>query len=284
VLRAISGYFAMKIAWMSIFGLVLLPIAAAQNAAPVASDATEDKKTDVQDPGRLEGAVPVRNEPHHGLVFENDYVHVFNVTVPPRVATLLHQHDLPYIFLTLGTGDVINAVSGKPEVHLTFEDGTTRYTPGGFAHIARTDAGILFHNITVELVKPQAAPGNLGDNGKQRPLGSCPQNSGDSKQNGQNLSQQMLPCFETSELRMELVRVEAEKEYAQGSPETAALLIAMSDAELDVSLGGRHAAILRTGDVLWLPASTARKVEDLREGESKFLVISFKDSGATPAK
>src|SRR6476661_2025745 len=175
----------MKIAVLSIVVLLLSAAGAGQTQTPIPSDAAKDIQINNQNPIKLDGAVPVRNEPHHALVFQNDYVHAFNVTVPPLDATLLHQHDLPYIYLTLGTTDVVNAVRGQPEAHLTLEDGATRYSPGGFAHIARTDAGVLFHNITVELAHPQSSPHNLGDKANDRPLGSCPQNSADAKQNEQ---------------------------------------------------------------------------------------------------
>jgi len=94
----------------------------------------------------------------------------------------------------------------------------------------------------------------------------------------------VLPYFETSEVRMELVTVEGGKDFAQVSPNTAALLIAMSNANLDVSLGGEHAGFLHTGDVLWLAVGSARKVVDFLGTRSKFLLISFKDSGEATAK
>src|SRR5579863_3036465 len=121
----------MKIAVLPILALLLSPAAIAQTATPTDSDVRKDIQIDIQSPIKPEGAVPVNNEPHHAHVLQNDYVHVFNVTVPPLDATMLHQHDLPYIYLTLGASDVINAVAGKPEVHLMFEDGATRYSPGG---------------------------------------------------------------------------------------------------------------------------------------------------------
>ncbi|MGC1414852.1 MAG: hypothetical protein WA817_06210, partial [Candidatus Acidiferrum sp.] len=93
-----------------------------------------------------------------------------------------------------------------------------------------------------------------------------------------------VPCFETSEVRMDLVKVGGGKDYVQATPETAALLIAMSNANLDVSVGGQHAAFLHAGDVLWLSASTARKVVDFLGTGSNFLLISFKDSAAAAAK
>lgn len=274
----------MKTAFLLTLALLISPSAGAQTAPTVPSDVRKDIQIDIQSPIKPEGAVPVSAEPHHVLVLRNEYVHVYNVTVPPQDATLLHQHDLPYIYLTLGTTDVVNAVAGNPETHLMLEDETTRYSPGGFAHIVRTDAGILFHNITVELQRPQVSPKNLGDKGSERALGSCPPGSGEPKQNDQIPFEQAVPCFETSELRMERVRVEGGKDFAQASPDTAALLVAMSNANLDVSLGGQHSAFLHAGDVLWLPAGMARAVMDFLGTKSQFLLISFKDSGANAAK
>lgn len=270
----------MKMAVLPTLALLLSPVAIAQTAPTTPSDVKKDVQIDIKNPIKPEGAVPVKDEPHHVLVFKNDFVHVYNVTVPPLDATLLHQHDLPYIYLTLGSTDVTNAVAGKPDAHLVLEDGTTRYSPGGFAHIARADAGILFHNITVELAHPQASPRNLGDKGGDPALGACPQNVADSKQYGQVPSEQAASCFETDETRMDIVRVEGGKIYEEAAPKTAALLIAMSNANLDVSLAGEHVAFLHAGDVLWLPAGTARKVVDFLGIKSKFLLISFKDSGA----
>jgi hypothetical protein len=274
----------MKIAWLPTLSLLLPSVAAAQTASPNPPDIKKEIQLDIASPIKVEGAVPVRAEPHHLLVFQNDYVHVFNVTVPPLDVTLLHQHDLPYIYLTLGRSEVVNAVAGKPEVRLTFEDGETHYTLGGFAHIARTDAGLPFHNITVELVHPQESPHNLGDQAAERPLGSCPQSNAGPKQSNQTPFEQVVPCFETSEVRMELVKVEGGKDFTQASPDTAALLIAMSNANLDVSLGGQHTAFLHVGDVLWLSRGTARKVVDFLGTKSQFLLISFKDSGTAAAK
>lgn len=267
----------MRIVLPLIAALSLSPLLTAQTPPAKPADPQPAVSLTLENPIKPQAAVPVSNEPHHAHEFQNDFVHVYNVTVPPLDATLLHQHDLPYIYLTLGQADVINAVQGQPEVHLILEDGATRYTPGGFAHIARTDAGIPFHNITIELVHPQASPRNLGAQSADRPLGSCPQNIPDAK-NNQIPAEQAIHCFETDEVQLDLVRVEGGKNYEDANPKTAALLVAMSNANLDVSLGGGHTAFLHEGDVLWLPAGMARKVEDFLGIRSSFLLISFKDS------
>src|SRR6266852_2589784 len=106
-------------------------------------------------------AVPLQKEPHHHLVLENEYVRVFRVSVPAHDATLLHQHDVPYLYISLGPADVVNAVQGRPEGRIVMADGQLGYSPGHFAHIARTDAGSTFDNVTIELLKPQGEPQNI---------------------------------------------------------------------------------------------------------------------------
>src|SRR6267378_5991547 len=106
-------------------------------------------------------AVPIPKEPHHHLVLENEYVRVFRVRVPAHDATLLHQHDVPYLYVALGPADVINAVQGKPEVRLVMADGQLGYSPGHFAHIARNQSDMPFNNVTIELLKPQREPRNI---------------------------------------------------------------------------------------------------------------------------
>src|SRR3989454_8918176 len=103
-------------------------------------------------------AVPIPKEPHHHLVLENDYVRVFRVRVPAHDATLVHLHDVPYLYVALGPADVINAVQGKPEVRLVMADGQLGYSPGHFAHIARNQSDMPFNNVTIELLKAQRAP------------------------------------------------------------------------------------------------------------------------------
>src|SRR5712664_4855951 len=114
-----------------------------------------------QNPTAPTGPVPISEEPHHRLVLQNGFIHVYSVMVRPLDTTLLHQHDLPYLYLTLGPAEIINAIVGKPELHQVLQDGETHYSPGHFAHIARTDSGMPFQNVTIELVRPQGTTKNL---------------------------------------------------------------------------------------------------------------------------
>src|SRR6266481_9565847 len=138
-------------------------------------------------------AVPIPKEPHHHLVLENDYVRVFRVSVPAHGATLLHQHDVPYLYVALGPADVINAVQGRSEVHLVMADGQLGYSRGGFAHVARTDSGLVFNNVTIELLHPQGEPKNLCDKVVDGPVMDC---SGPPIRRIPNFPDKGLPMFQ----------------------------------------------------------------------------------------
>jgi quercetin dioxygenase-like cupin family protein len=101
--------------------------------------------------------VPVAEEPDHRLVFENEYVRVFKVVVPPHAATLVHRHERDYVVVTIGEADVTNEPVGKPAVRWQFKDGDVKFLKGGFAHRAVNEGDKPFVNYTVELKKPDAA-------------------------------------------------------------------------------------------------------------------------------
>jgi hypothetical protein len=95
--------------------------------------------------------VPIRKEGHHHLVLENDYVRVYSVEVAPHSETLYHQHDLDYIFVTLGDSDVDSVRVGEPPAHLLLKVGDVGFTKSGFADKAMNNSDKPFKNVTIEL-------------------------------------------------------------------------------------------------------------------------------------
>ena len=230
-------------------------------------------------------AVPIPKEPHHHLVLENSYVRVFRVSVPGHDATLLHQHDVPYLYVSLGPADVINAVQGKPEAHLTMADGQIGYSRGGFAHIARTDAGSSFDNVTIELLRPQGEPRNLCEKIIDGPLNDC-RSSGSSNLPADSplralaraaISQKRL--FETEEILVTSNSISIQESYNESSAQPARLLVVEEGSELRVDVPGESSKSLRGGEVLWLESGTKWTI--VTPGEHKitrFLLVQFKDS------
>src|SRR5260370_7850267 len=71
-----------------------------------------------QNPTPPPGPVPISEEPRHRLVLQNDFVRVYNVMVPGLDPTLLHPHDLPFLYLTPAPPPITNPIAQHPQSHL----------------------------------------------------------------------------------------------------------------------------------------------------------------------
>ena len=197
-------------------------------------------------------AVPISKEPHHHLVLENEYVRVFRVSVPAHDATLLHQHDVPYLYISLGPADVINAVQGRPEARIVMADSQVGYSPGHFAHIARTDAGSTFDNVTIELLKPQGEPRNLcaqiipgaASAGCDKALGSA------LAAHGFSVESQL----QTDQWNLDLVRLGPGTISPKLVVRGKSLVVTLSGSEAQIDVVGKPAQALHGGEVTWIEA------------------------------
>jgi hypothetical protein len=228
-------------------------------------------------------AVPVANEPHHHLVFENSYVRVFRVSVPAHDATLLHQHDLPYLYVSLGPADVINAVAGKPEARLVMADGQVGYSRGGFAHVARTDAGSPFNNVTIELLHPQGEPRNLCDKVVDGPVLAC---TGEVKGVPEGSPVRVLRklgigprrSFETGEIAVASYSLSLVGTYNEDS-KSPRLLVAEDGPQLRVEIAGESAKTFGNGETVWFEAGKEWKIILPRQDKpTRLLMIQFKNA------
>jgi hypothetical protein len=102
-------------------------------------------------------AVPVQNEPMHRLKFENEYVRVFDVLVPPKAQTLFHVHAHDYVFVTLGDARVRSERAGGASTDLILKNGEARFS-APLTHRAFNLAETPFRNITVEILKSAGSP------------------------------------------------------------------------------------------------------------------------------
>src|SRR5712692_5264650 len=242
----------------------------------------------MQNPSSPQGPVPISEEPHHRLVLQNDFTHVYNVMVPGLDFTLPHQHDLPYLYVTLGPADIINDIVGKLELHQVLEDGEVHYSPGKFTHLVRTDSGLPFHNITVELVRPQGTAKNVCKEVMPGQPTDCPRqqiasSNGRARKTAADPVDDPVPFFETDEIRVDLYKVASASDYVDAAPKADALLVALNNANLDANLAGEHISFLHGGDVLWMPAGQHRRIVDFLGTHSSFLLISFKDGTQRPS-
>ena len=220
-------------------------------------------------------AVALKAEPHHHLLFENDYVKAWAFGIAGHEATLLHNHDLPYLGITVGSADFINAIPGKPEAHVKQTDGQIGYSKGGFAHVVRTETDAPFHNFTIELLRPQGAARNrcvkvIADS----PL-DCPTTAASPLAAGTTL------VFETDEIAVQSGEVASFFRIAGADTQPARLLGVLDLSELNVEIPGQPAKKLHAGEALWLkPGAAVTLANSGDRPTSRFVLVAFKDSGA----
>lgn len=214
-------------------------------------------------------------EPHHHLKIENEYVRAYFVEVPAHRSTQLHQHDNDYLFVSLGAADVVNAVPEKPEVHLTLKDGETHFTLGGFAHAARNLAGTPFRNVTIALLKPQDDPQNLcAQVVASAPVGVC------NVSPAEDYARE--PQFETSEMRLDLLRLSSKAKYTETGSKLAFLIVSAGDSGIKTSVKGRPEVKLRQGEMMWFDAGSNVQFRNDSARQAELLKLTFKDSAPQP--
>ena len=150
-------------------------------------------------------SVPVTSEPHHHLVYTSERLRVFRVEVPAHSATLLHEHAVDYLWISVGASEFVNAVAGKAEANVVAADGSVHFTRGGFAHVARIEGERAFHNVTLELPQPQTNPRNLCEEILAAEKMNCP--SAMKRAATAYSGATVLPEFETDQVRVTLITI-----------------------------------------------------------------------------
>jgi hypothetical protein len=215
-------------------------------------------------------SVEITSEPSHHLVMENAYVRVFDVTVASQAATLVHRHNNDYVFVTLGDSDVISARPGEKPVALQLKDGEIRYTPGKFAHAAINRSEKPFHNITIEVLKPATN------------VTTC---NGDCTQEGclgATLGAPPTPCpvlqrrITSDQWKMSLYEASPSSLLAIGTGESGALLIAVSNLEIQYPLTQAKSSPLTPGGVSWISNKDPQSLKSANADPAKYVLLEFK--------
>ncbi|HVM86854.1 MAG TPA: hypothetical protein VMT76_01610 [Puia sp.] len=113
----------------------------------------------------LSAQVPVREEPHHKVVLENDYVRLIDVHIPAHDTTLAHIHAAPSAIVFLSKTIIGTQIVGAQPVIANVTPGQTSYAAyheKPITHRVWNQGSSLFHVMDIELVRK--IPGN--DTGK----------------------------------------------------------------------------------------------------------------------
>jgi hypothetical protein len=265
-------------------------------------------------PGGVSASVPITKEPHHHLILENSYVRVFRVEIISPDATLLHRHDNPYVYMSIGKAEFTNAVEGKPDTRVKLTDGQLGYSRGSFSHIIRTEGDTPFYNLTIELLHPQGevrsdcakvvngplegcsapesavekvaekiispkegtdAAGSPGS-GANTPLAQSAPDNGKSVSAAPPAFSSILEGDEST-LKSATFPVNAKTSLAGGPAGTLLIVVPLSQFKLEFTDG--TSKLISGGDSLWLaPGPTATITNTSEQQPSTLLIFGFKDA------
>jgi quercetin dioxygenase-like cupin family protein len=99
--------------------------------------------------------VPVEGEPHHHVIFENQYVRVLDVVVKPGDTTLYHKHSLDNVSVILTGTTLKNQVAGGDWTERLANDGSVGFAAGTakpYVHRISNAGASVFHVLDIEIL------------------------------------------------------------------------------------------------------------------------------------
>jgi hypothetical protein len=105
--------------------------------------------------GTADDPVPVEQEPHHRVVFENQYVRVLDVVVGPGETTLFHRHSIDNVPIILTDADNKTQFAGKDWAPTPAKAKSVGFIPGDakpYVHRISNQGKTAYHVIDVEIL------------------------------------------------------------------------------------------------------------------------------------
>jgi quercetin dioxygenase-like cupin family protein len=210
-----------------------------------------------------DAVVPLSREPHHHMIFQNEYTRVWDVNVAPNESTLMHQHDNDYVAVILTPSHVENAVEGRPVTTGRAGVGEVRFTTAPMTH-RLTDMGDQpFRNLIIEILKK-----NAGKSGEQKAERGLEVGHG-------GLSDMVI---DNDQVRVQDVQIAGGGMLHKHTHKFPFLVVALTDLELHNMPEGKPAKMVsqKAGGVKWIGAGTTHEMMNMAKQEARFIEVEFK--------
>ena len=200
----------------------------------------------------VQSPVPVDKEPRHHMKFENKYVRVFDVVVPPGDTTLFHTHSNDYTFVSIGDADLKAEVLGSPEGDLKVKNGECRFSKATITHRVKNIATTPFRNITIEIL---STPGTAPKQSELLPLHTL--------------------VLENEKIRVERLIIDPGKTAPVHTHTQPGLAVAVSAGKLVFESAGQQPQTVdfKPGDYRWRDGAATHSVKNV--GTTRFEVVDI---------
>jgi hypothetical protein len=109
-----------------------------------------------------QSAVPVEQEPRHWVVFENNYVRIYDALIPPGDISLFHTHSFDNVATTVSGGRMRNEIPGQSPTEQGPTTGNVSFAYGTkipYTHRIENIGSTPLRFVVAELHAPSASPG-----------------------------------------------------------------------------------------------------------------------------
>lgn len=214
--------------------------------------------------------ITMEQEHHHHVVFENAYVKVVYVEIPPHESTLYHRHDLPY--LSFPPPSLADLTPPSTNGHSLPAGPHVSYAVGGFSHTVTNTSDITLRNIAIELLRPQGTVRNrCAEVLRGQPLNDCDKPAASSTTFPVHYT-----LFETDGIAVEDWEIAPGSTISPADARVSTLVGAMNGIS-DVTGGGDSRMVPQAG-LLWLLADSKATLKAGPDATGHFVMIRFKDS------
>jgi hypothetical protein len=245
---------------VSLTGLLILLASLLEFPGAARQASAQEIVVGVASPG-----VPIAQEPHHHLVFQNSFVNVYEIEVAPGYATLMHQHDYDNLFVVFGDADLTNAVAGENPARLDLADLGIHFARGPYAHIIANNGKSPLRNITVELLRAQGQVTNVYSSINDA-LEAAPFDD-------RGMRQALV--LGTDEVQVIAVAVPSNKAWESPQDGRDRLVVRL-DKVNDRSLPMEGSSPFPAGMLAWVPADTDSNVPNESNQRMKLMILEFK--------
>jgi hypothetical protein len=197
--------------------------------------------------------VPVRLEPRHHNVFENRWVRVLDVRIPPDDTSLMHKHETPSVFIVLGNTKTGSQVLVEPaKVQFSHEDiWYESFASSPRIHRVWNSDTSVFHTIDLELPNKDPQPNDP-------PL----------------TMQQKTLLFDEAPVRG--YRLKLGSHVRLFVPKRIAPVIVIALDQPAAGLSVNEKTFVKKGDYLYVPPGVALQFSNKSGGSQQFAVFEVK--------
>lgn len=199
--------------------------------------------------------VEISGEPRHHPKFENEYVRIWDVTVPAGDSTLWHAHRNDNVVVGLGDDAKLRIETvGRDPVETLWKFGEVRFTKASYVHRAMNIGATSFHNFTIELLK---APGGAS-------LSKVPGRE---------------PVLENERVRVFRVTLEPGQTLPMHTHEVPGLALTVSGADLEITTSGKanlDRVTRPSGEASWRAGAVTHAIKNVGKTRFEGVDIEFK--------